>query len=121
MEEKNIFKNKIFADIFDTVIDRNVGIFENSYLAFTAVEVCNVIAWALVILQDGDVKLTQVVKYDLPGKLLTLKLQLEKSEHKDKDSVIFLLDMIRSAPAPYFYDVFEFIKGKVKEDRYEKH
>ena len=49
-EEKNIFTNKIFAEIFDTFIDRNVGIFENSYLAFTAVELCNVIASALVIL-----------------------------------------------------------------------
>ena len=113
-EEKNIFTNKIFAEIFDTFIDRNVGIFENSYLAFTAVEVCNVIASALVILQDGDIKLNEVIKYDLPGKLLALKLRLAKSGHKDKDSVIFLLDIIRSAPAPYFYDVFEFIESKVK-------
>ena len=101
-EEKNIFTNKIFAEIFDTFIDRNVGIFENSYLAFTAVEVCNVIASALVILQDGDVKLDEVVKYDLPGKILGLKKQLEKSKNPDKD-VIFLLDIIRSAPTAYFY------------------
>ena len=115
-EEKNIFTNKIFAEIFNTFIDSNVGVFENSYLAFTAVEVCNVIASALVILQDGDVKLNEVVKYDLPGKLIALKKRLEKLSNKDKDSVIFLLDIIRSAPAAYFYDVFEFIESKVKNE-----
>ena len=118
--EKNIFANKIFAEIFNVFIFDKAGTVENSYLAFAAVEFCNVIALALVILQDGEVNLNDIIQYDLQGKVLALKKQLMESDNPDKDNIIFLLGIIMSVPIGYFSDVFDFIKNKINSGKSSK-
>ena len=63
--EKNIFANKIFAEIFN--VFGKAETVDNFFIASSAFFFCNVIALALVILQDGEVELNDIVQYDLQG------------------------------------------------------
>lgn len=102
---------KIYGEIFTTFIT-NADPFQNSFHAFTAVEVCNIIASALIVL-DENVELSEIAKYDLQGKILALRKRLEKTDNPDKDNIIRLIDIIRTVPIGYFSEVADFIKNKV--------